>query len=124
MAVKHYRELIAWQKGMDFVELVYRSSQGFPREEMFGLTCQVRRAAVSVPSNTAEGQGRRTTREFLQFLSIARGSLQEAETQLLIAERLGYISGEKRTELINLSSEVGRLLSGLINSLEDRKLSD
>jgi four helix bundle protein len=124
MAVKHYQELIVWQKAMDCVELVYRSSQGFPKEEMFGLTCQVRRAAVSVPSNIAEGQGRKTTREFLQFLSIARGSLQETETQTLIAERLGYISAEKRAEILNLSSEVGRLLSGLINSLEDRKLSD
>jgi len=120
MAVKHYGELIAWQKAMDLVVLIYRSTQAFPREEMFGLSCQVRRAAVSVPSNIAEGQGRRTTGEFLQFLSIARGSLQEAETQILFAERLGYLPEVKRKELIDSSSEVGRLISGLINSLEHR----
>jgi len=120
MAVKHYGELIAWQKAMDFVEMVYRSTIGFPKEETFGLTCQVRRAAVSVPSNIAEGQGRRTTGEFLQFLSIARGSLQEAETQLLLAQRLGYLVEARQTELLNLSTEVGRLISGLINALENR----
>jgi four helix bundle protein len=121
MAVKHYQELIAWQKAMDLVEMIYRSTGSFPKEEMFGLTCQVRRAGVSMPSNIAEGQGRRTTGEFLQFLSIARGSLQEAETQILLAERLGYLDEARRMEVFNLSSEVGRLISGLINALESRQ---
>ena len=120
MAVKHYGELIAWQKAMDLVELIYRSTRGIPKEELFGLTCQVRRAAVSVPSNIAEGQGRRTTGEFLQFLSVARGSLQEAETQILLGERLHYVAEQNRVEVMNLSSEVGRLISGLISSLENR----
>ncbi len=88
MKVKNYRELVVWQKAMTFVELVYRATRQFPREELYGLTNQLRRAAVSVPSNIAEGQGRFSTREFLSFLSIARGSLREAETQLMIAQRL------------------------------------
>ena len=121
MTVKHYAELIAWQKAMDFVESVYRSTVGFPKEEMFGLTCQVRRAAVSVPSNIAEGQGRRTTGEFLQFLSVARGPLQEAETQIQLAQRLGYLAEATKRDILNLSTEVGRLISGLIKSLESRQ---
>ena len=77
MAVKSYRELIAWQKGMELVETVYRASVSFPREEIYGLTAQIRRSAVSIPSNIAEGQGRNSTREFRNFLSIAHGSLCE-----------------------------------------------
>jgi four helix bundle protein len=118
MAVKHYQELIAWQKAMDFVELTYRATQRFPKEEMFGLTSQVRRASVSIPSNIAEGQGRRTTNEFIQFLSVARGSLQEAETQLLLAQRLGYLDGAGGAGLLDAGNEVGRLISGLIKALE------
>src|SRR5262245_38161039 len=118
MAVRDYRELIAWQKAMDLVELVYRSSAAFPREEMFGLTQQVRKAAVSVPSNIAEGQGRASVRDFQNFLCIARGSLQEMETQILIAERLRYLSTEQHVApVMALSAEVGRILNGLYNSL-------
>lgn len=80
MAIKSYRDLIAWQKAMDLVETVYRASAGFPREEVYGLRSQIRQSAVSVPSNIAEGQGRKSTREFLHFLSIAYGSLCEAQT--------------------------------------------
>jgi len=82
MAVKDYRELIVWQKAVDLVEAVYRASASFPKEEVYGLTCQVRRAAVSVPSSIAEGPPRTTTADFLHFLSVARGSLKEVETQL------------------------------------------
>jgi four helix bundle protein len=117
MAVKNYSELIAWQKAMDLVEAVYRGTTGFPREEVYGLTAQVRRAAVSIPSNIAEGQGRRTTADFLHFLSIAYGSLREVETQILIAERLKYLDSSTRTAVMELASEVGRLLNGLMNSL-------
>ena len=120
MAVRHYRDLIVWQKAMDFVVLVYKVTGGFPREELFGLTQQVRRAAVSVPSNVAEGQGRQTIRDFTHFLSIARGSLQEAETQILIAERLAYLSAEQTAAVIALSTEVTRLINGLCNSLSDK----
>ncbi|MFH1921143.1 MAG: four helix bundle protein [Planctomycetota bacterium] len=120
MAVKDYRELIVWQKAVDLVEAVYRASASFPKEEVYGLTSQIRRAAVSVPSNIAEGQARNTTADFLHFLSIARGSLKEVETQVIIARRLGYIDAQKESELTNLTEEVSRLISGLTNSLKKK----
>lgn len=86
MGVKHYRELIVWQKAMDLVAVVYSATRLFPKEETWGLAQQVRRAAVSVPSNIAEGQGRETTKDLSKHLTIAQGSLQEVETQILIAE--------------------------------------
>ena len=100
MTVRNYTELIAWQKGMDFVEAVYKATKQFPKEELYGLTSQLRRAVVSIPSNIAEGQGRRSTKEFVQFLSIAHGSLREAETQILIAKRLNYIDAEQVRRLM------------------------
>jgi four helix bundle protein len=105
---------------MDFVEDVYRASKQFPNEELFGLTSQLRRAVVSIPSNIAEGQSRRSTKEFLQFLGIARGSLGEAETQILIATRLHYIPEEVSNVLLGQSSELGRILNGLSNALTKR----
>jgi four helix bundle protein len=120
MAVRDYRELIVWQKAMGLVEAVYKMTTGFPREEIYGLTSQLRRAAVSIPSNIAEGQGRRTTRDFLGFLSIAHGSLKEVETQVMIASRLQFIRQEKQSEMLQLTTEVGRLISGLANSLKKR----
>ena len=120
MRVKDYRDLIVWQRAMDLVELIYKVSRRFPREEQYGLTAQVRKAAVSVPSNIAEGQGRRTTKEFLQFLSIASGSLKEVQTHVMIAQRLGYLSEEQSSQAMNLAEQVGRLHSGLGASLEAR----
>jgi four helix bundle protein len=120
MAIQSYRELIAWQKAMDLVEAIYRATIKFPREEIYSLTVQVRRAAVSIPSNIAEGQGRNTTRDFLHFLSIARGSVKEVETQVLIAERLTYLTKQTAAHLLGQTSEVGRLISGLSNSLRKR----
>jgi len=117
MKVKHYQELIVWQKAMNLAEEVYKVSRSFPREEIYGLTSQLRRAAVSIPSNVAEGQGRRTTQSFLNHLSIAYGSLLELETQLLIATRLSYLTNGKCQEVLQLAAEVGRLLNGLITSL-------
>ena len=118
MAVRNYRELIAWQKAMDLVEMVYRATEAFPKREIYGLTSQLRRAVVSIPSNIAEGQGRSTTRDFLNFLSIANGSLKEVETQILIGERLGYLDEFKSSELIAHTTEVSRVTSGLINALK------
>jgi four helix bundle protein len=118
MKPKCYSDLIAWQKAVDLVESVYRATRSFPKEEQFGLTIQVRRAIVSVPSNIAEGQGRATTREFLHFLSIAYGSLLEVETQLLIAFRLGYLDAPRKTELLTAAGEVGRIINGLAKSLQ------
>jgi four helix bundle protein len=122
MTVKSYRDLIAWQKAMELVKLIYRLTDKFPREELFGLTIQVRRAAVSVPSNIAEGQGRNSTKEFINHLSIAYGSLMETETQTLVAEFRQYITADETTSVLTLSSEVGKLINGLSNSLQ-RKLS-
>ncbi len=120
MPVKDFRELIVWQKAMDLVESVYRTTTLFPKEELYGLTSQMRRAAVSIPSNIAEGQGRNTTRDFLHFLAIAYGSLKEIETQVLIAERLGYISNQQSDVHVRSTTEIARLISGLANSLKKR----
>jgi four helix bundle protein len=117
MAVRNYSELIAWQKAMDLVEEIYAATKQLPKEELYGLTSQIRRAAVSVPSNIAEGQGRKSTNEFLHHLSIAYGSLREVETQVLIAGRLHYLRREDINQLLSLSSEVGRLINGLSHSL-------
>jgi four helix bundle protein len=114
---ENYRDLIAWQKAMDLVEGVYRATRSWPKEELYGLTNQVRRAAVSVPANVAEGQGRRSSQEFLHHVSIAHGSLREVETHLLISRRLGY-SDEATCEAVMLqTAEVGRLLNGLMRRL-------
>jgi four helix bundle protein len=117
MKVKNYRELMAWQKAMDLVEDVYKVSKSFPREEIYGLTSQIRRAVVSIPSNIAEGQGRRTTADFLRHLSIAYGSLREVETQILITGRLRYLAQLRTEEVMQMAGEVGRLLNGLMVSL-------
>ncbi|SRR6266851_254652 len=121
MAIRHYQELIVWQKAMDLVVFTYKITAGFPREELFGLSLQLRRAAISIPSNIAEGQGRNTTKDFLHFLAVARGSLQEVETQMVISERLAYTSAQTSGAFFELSSEVGRLISGLRNSLKKKK---
>ena len=105
---------------MSFVEQVYRATKDFPSDERFGLTSQLRRAAVSVPSNIAEGQGRRSDKEFHRFLAIALGSLCEVETQLLIAQRLEYIDEDQTTAILDIASEVGRLVGGLQNSLRTK----
>jgi four helix bundle protein len=106
---------------MSLVAELYRITKTFPRDEMYGLTSQLRRAAVSVPSNIAEGQARFSSKEFHHFLSLARGSLVEIETQLLIAEDLGYISAMGGRELLAKTAELGRVLNGLIASIRARK---
>jgi len=118
--IKNYRDLIAWQKAMAFVTSVYRVTAQFPREEIYGLTSQLRRAAVSIPSNIAEGHGRQSTREFVNFLSIAYGSLNETQTQLMIAQQLGYLSELDCNVLLEQSYELARLMNGLSRSLAER----
>src|SRR5262245_22931485 len=115
--VKSYRELIAWQKAMDLVTVIYQATDQFPQREMFGITNQLRRAAVAVPSNIAEGQGRLGAREFHQFLGIARGSLQEVQTQVKIARRLDYLNDQQCQRIDELSCEVARIVNGLLSSL-------
>jgi four helix bundle protein len=118
MAISSYRDLIAWQKAMDLVVTVYQATEPYPNREMFGLTNQSRRAAVSVPSNIAEGQGRGSTKDYVHFLRIARGSLQELETQLILAQRLGFLPDSHLESLLAQSDEVSRIISGLIRSLD------
>ncbi len=118
MTVRNYKELVAWQKSMDLVEWVYQVTKKFPRDELYGLTNQIRRAVVSVASNIAEGQGRQTTKEFLNFLSMAYGSLMEVETQTMIASRLRYVDQIEEQTGLSRIAEVARLLNGLRKSLE------
>ncbi|MEA1950270.1 MAG: four helix bundle protein [Planctomycetota bacterium] len=112
---QNYKNLIVWQKAIALVTEVYRLTQAFPKEERYGLTSQIRRASVSVPSNIAEGQGRLTRGEFRQFLGHAKGSLAELNTQLIIAQNLGYADDTLQPKL----DEVAKLLNGLLNSLRD-----
>lgn len=116
MASDH-EKLLVWQKSMVLVTDIYQITQKFPKEEMYGLTSQLRRAAVSVPSNIAEGKGRHTNPEFCQFLVHARGSLLEVETQVQIAGNLGYLKGQKVDELKKKTGEIGRMLNGLIEAI-------
>ena len=118
--VRHYSDLLVWQKAFDWVEVIYAATRAWPSDERYGLISQVRRAAVSVPSNIAEGCARRTTPDFLRFLSIARASLAEAETQLIIAQRLAYVEEAGLARLLEPADELSRMLSGLISKLEER----
>jgi len=118
MPVQSYRELTAWQKAMDFAASIYKVTRAFAKEEIYGVTSQLRRAAVSIPSNIAEGQGRQTTGEFRQFLGHARGSLLETETQILLSERLEYLDKKTTEMLLEQAAELGRILNGLMRSLE------
>ena len=121
MVVRDFQDLIVWQKAMDLVELVYRASASFPKEEVYGLTSQMRRAAISIPSNIAEGHGRHTTADYLHFISITNGSLKELETQVCIACRLRYISAAREGRITSMTAEVGRLLNGLASSLRQKQ---
>jgi four helix bundle protein len=113
---RSYKDLVAWQKSMGLVTTTYRATAGFPRDELFGLTSQLRRAAVLIPSNIAEDQGRLSEKEFRYFLGQARGSLMEVETQLQIAENLGYLQKEQTSSLLQSCAEVGRILNRLLAS--------
>jgi four helix bundle protein len=113
-----YQDLIAWRKAMDLVTDIYQLTRTFPREELYGLTNQLRRAAVSVPSNIAEGQARYSPKEFRLFLSHARGSLVEIETQLMIAQNLKYGSPMEILQLLGRTSELGKILNGLVRSIK------
>lgn len=120
MLKRGYQDLQVWQKAMDMVDEVYKLTQKFPQEERFGLISQLRRSAVSIPSNIAEGSSRRSTKEFIRFVDIAYGSLAEVETQLLIAQRQEYVSEEEVEIVFDAAAEIGRMLNGLFASLEKR----
>ena len=114
--MKH-EDLIVWQKGMRLVKEIYNEVKAFPADEKFGLISQMRRSAVSIPSNIAEGHGRKSTKAYINHLSIAFGSLMELETLLKISNELTYLSKAKLTELLTQSHEIGRMLNGLMTSL-------
>ncbi len=114
-----YRDLIVWQKAIRLVTVVYSATKGFPTSETYGLTSQIRRAAVSIPSNIAEGQGRLTKKDFRHFLGQARGSLLELETQLYIANELKFLAPAELTGLLEASGEVSRMLNRLVQSMSE-----
>jgi four helix bundle protein len=121
MAVKSFRDSIAWQRAMDLSHEIYQVTRTFPKEEIFGLTNQLRRASVSIASNIAEGQGRLTQGEFLHFLGMARGSAFEVETQLEIAKREGFANVAAIERAQSIASEVVRILNAVITSLRKQK---
>ncbi|MBU4355008.1 MAG: four helix bundle protein [Proteobacteria bacterium] len=116
--IHSFRDLVVWQKGVDLVTEIYRLSKKFPKDELFGLTSQIRRAAVSIPSNIAEGRGKSSKGEFQQFLHHSRGSLAEVETQIIIAQNLGYLNAADAERVIEIIAEVGRLLHGLLAAIK------
>ena len=118
--VYSYEDLSIWKKSMNLAEKIYELTKFMPKEEVYGLTAQMRRAAVSIPSNIAEGQQRASTKEFLRFLSIARGSNAELQTQLVLACRLGYFQSEQIRETMNLTKEVSKMINALMISLNKR----
>jgi four helix bundle protein len=118
--VQSYRDLVAWNKAMELVTEIYRVTQKFPKEELFGLTSQIRRAAISIPSNIAEGKGRLSKGEFRQFLGNARGSLAELETQILIAQNLNYLDEAEGNRLLAMVEEAGKVLNGLLSAVKNQ----
>jgi four helix bundle protein len=116
--VKNYRDLKVWQKAMGLVTEIYQHTKSFPEEERYGLTSQLRRSSVSLPSNIAEGYGRNSTQDYIRFLRIANGSLFELQTQLEIARNLNMLSEESFSVLFEMSREIERMLSSLINKIK------
>ncbi len=120
--IASYRDLVVWARAMDLVEVCYKLSKQIPQSELYGLTSQIRRAAVSIPANIAEGHGRKTLGEYIQHLSIANGSLKELETHLLIAGRLQYVKDVEIAPALKGCEEIGRMLASLIQKLRQKRL--
>ena len=118
MTIESYRDLRVWREAMDLAETCYRLTSSLPREEMFGITLQIRRAAVSIPANIAEGYGRDSKGSYGQFLRVAQGSLKELETHLLLSQRLGCTAEESVAPLLSSCDSLGRMLRSLIRSIE------
>ena len=119
--ITHFSEMIVWQRAMDLVVETYMLARKLPREERYALSEQMRRAAISIPSNIAEGQSRHTTREFVRFLSMAKGSNAELHTQLLICARIRFLSPADIQKALSLSNEIGKMLNSLIQKLSDNE---
>jgi len=118
--IQSYRDLQVWQQAMDLAEHCYRATRLFPKEELYGAVTQIRRAAASVPANIAEGNGRETRGEYIQFLRIAQGSLKEVETHVLLAQRVGLAEQVECTAILNECEAVGKMLRALIRSLQSK----
>jgi four helix bundle protein len=114
----NFKEFLVWQKSIDFVTEIYKTTESFPKDETFGLKSQIRRASVSIPSNIAEGNSRRSKSDYLQFLRISRGSCAEVETQLIISRNLHFVKEENYLKLNEDIVEISKMLNGLINSLK------
>lgn len=112
-----YKDLDVWKKSIDLVKQIYQITEAFPKSEIFGLSSQIRRAAVSIPSNIAEGQARNSNKEFRQFLFISLGSVSELETQIIIAQELGYVKEESAKNILDATDSITRMVKGLIKSL-------
>ena len=125
MAVFYYTDLDVWKKSMDLAVNVYKTAKMLPKEELYALSDQMRRAVLSIPSNIAEGQQRNSTKEFIHFLFVAKGSLSELETQIILCEKLEYLEKTKTEELLAECSEIGKMLNGLLyrlnNKLKEKK---
>jgi four helix bundle protein len=119
-AIKSYRDLQGWQDGMTLAALCYRLAKTLPREELFAMSSQIRRSASSIPANIAEGYGRENTQSFIQYLRIAQGSLKELETHLLLAERVGLLSGAQIEESMDQCDTLGKKLRALIRALQQK----
>ncbi len=120
--ITSYRDLVVWARAMDIVVVCYKLSKQIPQSELYGLIGQIRRAAVSIPANIAEGHGRGTLGEYIQHLSIANGSLKELETHLLIAGRLRFVRNDEIIPALESCSEIGRMLASLIHKLRQNKV--
>ena len=118
--IESFKDLFVWQKGIELINEIYKLTKFFPKEELYGLTSQIRRAAVSIPANIAEGWGRGTTKNYLQFLEIARGSLFELNTIILISYNQDYINKEHCDEIENKIIEIGKMLNALITKLDSK----
>lgn len=120
--IQDYRDLVVWQKAMEVAKQVYLLVKGLPKEEIYALSDQMRRAAVSIPSNIAEGNARNSAKEYAQFLSIARGSKAELETQLLLCKEIGYLTQTEIQPLLVLLKEIGKMISVMIRKLQNSSL--
>lgn len=118
MSIQSYRDLRVWQEAMNLAEAVYRLTKLFPKDELFGLTSQMRRASVSIPANIAEGYGRESTGSYVQFLRVSQGSLKELETHALLANRVGILVEADMIRLLSSAESTGKMLRALIRSLE------
>ena len=121
MQVNSYQDLKVWQVGMNLAEQCYKITRSFPKEELFGMTSQIRRAATSIPANIAEGWGREGTKEYIQFLRVAQGSLKELETHLILCQRVELVRADSVAPMLEKCTELGKMIRSLIGSLQ-RKL--